>query len=154
MLNLFVLVCSWFISAKANEYLDAVSSARLKFNQDFSKGIPASIYNISIPRKQIIDNLSNYRKYCPVAWNEEQILAKFEEDLRYTVEYKGRYYHMSSRRAFRKFVNNPNDYINGHELPDKLPFRLLPEDNGRIMDEHCMLRGCCAVTLRNSIAKG
>jgi len=144
----------WYASAKANEYLDAVARARAQFHVDFSAGRPACIYNIAIPRNRIIKNYSPYQDLCPVAWNDQHLLQKFEEDNRYTVEYKQRYYTLSSRKAFRKFNENPEIYSTGEPLPASLPMRVLFEDYHSITKEHCSLRGYCPVTLRNSIAGG
>jgi hypothetical protein len=89
-----------------------------------------------------------------VAWNEDQKLLRYEEDRRYTVEYKQKYFKMSTRKALRKFIANPEVYVQGYELPEVLPFRVQLVDNARITHEHCKLQGNCPVTIRNSIAQG
>jgi adenylate/nucleoside-diphosphate kinase len=156
--NLYVIdgtKSKWFVVQAARDQLQLVSDARANFYRASREGKPSSVRYITLPRSKINDCLGRFKSYCPVAWAEEKVLARFQEDQRYTVEYQHEFYQMSSRKNYLKFLKNPQLYLaERNSFPKDLPRRLLTEDNERVEAQHCQLSAYCPVTIRNSIARG
>ena len=108
-----------------------------------------------ITPSEFVDRLGDYQEYCPVSLqlNGELVDCSSDASLKHAVEYKCKYYKMSSQGKVEQFLANPDKFVG--ELAKKLPpNELLPkirsaDDVKKMFPRQIELKGFCPVTYIN-----
>ena len=92
-------------------------------------------------------------EYCPVslALNDELVDCSQELSLKYSAEYKEKYYKMASQEYFVEFLRSPDSYVHPNALrtlppPELLPQRISQSEVRAMFPKSYEARGFCPVT--------
>eukprot|EP00731_Ephydatia_muelleri_P001087 Em0001g1087a len=113
----------------------------------------ASISGLCITPAEFKSRLGEYQEYCPVslALKDELVNCSQEPSLKFSAEYKGKYYKMATEEYFIEFLSNPDKYIHPNApriLPpaELLPQRISQSDVRAMFPKSFEVRGFCPVT--------
>lgn len=117
------------------------------------KGKAASIFGLCITPTEFKSRLGEYLAYCPVslALKDELVDCSQEPSLKFSAEYKGKYYKMATQELFEEFLRNPDKYIHSNAprtlpSPELLPQRISQSDVRAMFPKSFEARGFCPVT--------
>ena len=148
---------TWACVATTRAHLNRARAAMANYVANIQAGKPARIHYIPVTEGHLENNYDTYANYCPVAFADEGLLEEGTDDREFAVEYKKRYYRISSMYRLRKFMRFPDAYAskqNAKALPKDLPFRVSKEDSHRISEVNCEMQGRCPVVFFESRKKG
>ena len=105
-----------------------------------------------ITPSEFTQRLGDYQEYCPVSLqlDGELVNCSSEASLKYAVEYKCKYYKMSSREKMEQFLADPEQFV-GKQAIKLPPSELLPkirsaDDVKKMFPRQIELKGFCPVT--------
>ena len=96
--------------------------------------------------------LGEFSDYSPVQWIlDEELIRNTENPLQYAVEYKGRYYVMSSKDEMDIFLQDPEKFVSSCALKpfpsgDLLPKQISFTDVKAMFPKQFEIQGYCPVT--------
>ncbi|KAJ1557287.1 adenylate kinase, partial [Nowakowskiella sp. JEL0078] len=111
-----------------------------------SKGMAAPIHDIGLLISHVQSCIGKFGDYCPVRYIDHEELWKSPTDTRFTAEFEGLFYRMSNEENLQIFLQNPNHFVNGQDMPKKLPCHLVTADLKALFPKQLQLQGYCPVT--------
>eukprot|EP00731_Ephydatia_muelleri_P001091 Em0001g1091a len=128
-----------FTAVQIQQYIDRIR-----------KDKAASISGLCITPAEFKSRLGEYQEYCPVSLALKDELVNCPS-LKFSAEYKGKYYKMATEEYFIEFLSNPDKYIHPNApriLPpaELLPQRISQSDVRAMFPKSFEVRGFCPVT--------
>lgn len=100
---------------------------------------------VGIYAPDLAKNASVFGRYCPVALIDKGELIQSHPGIKYSAEYRCKYYNMENQSALQSFLDSPETYTAKSELPS-IP-RIVPEEELQTAMDNLELKGYCPVTL-------
>ncbi|KAJ3245876.1 adenylate kinase [Chytriomyces hyalinus] len=135
----------WYVKNELVRYLEGATKRRQNYTDLKSKGMAAPVHDIGINIPMIEEHLSKFGQYCPVKMLDNGELAFAPRGTDYTAEFDGQFFKMSEKEYLALFLQNPEKYAFGPELPESLPER--KSASALVFPKHLELQGYCPVTL-------
>ena len=111
----------------------------------------ASIYGLCVTPSECASRLGEFSHYCPVslAPRYELIDCSEESTLKYTAEYRARYYKMAGQRELDLFLESAEKFVAPtapNRLPENLPRCVSKGEVKQMFPKELAFRGYCPVT--------
>ena len=116
-----------------------------------SSGDAASIFGLCVSPDECKNRLGEFSHYCPVslATKHELVDCSYETTMKYTAEYRARYYKMAGQKELEMFLAEAHKYVSPsapHILPDSLPRYVTKAEVKQLFPKELAFRGYCPVT--------
>ncbi|KAI8610211.1 hypothetical protein BC830DRAFT_766968 [Chytriomyces sp. MP71] len=135
----------WYVKNELVRYLEGATMRRQNYTDLKTRGMAAPVHGIGISIPYIQEHLSKFGEYCPVQLLDKCALTMGPFDTSFTAEYDGMFYKMLEREDLQVFLQNPQKYVFGPDLPDSLPKRV--NRSALVFPRQLELQGYCPVTL-------
>lgn len=114
-------------------------------------GEAASIFGLCVSPDECNNRLGEFSHYCPVrlATKHELVDCSYETTMKYTAEYRARYYKLAGQKELDMFLAEAHNYVSPtapHMLPDSLPRYITKAEVKQMFPKELAFRGYCPVT--------
>ncbi|KAJ3094596.1 adenylate kinase [Phlyctochytrium planicorne] len=113
----------WSLKTALKSFLEGGTTRRQNYVDLRTKGRAAPVGNIGLSLSHLSRQMGKFGDYCPVNLLDRGELVKGPMDTTFTAEYQNRYYRMADAEALNAFLESPEKYILGPDLPESLPER-------------------------------
>ncbi|KAJ3138794.1 adenylate kinase [Physocladia obscura] len=158
----------WYLKNEVRQHLETGVTRQQNYKDLKRKGLAAPIFDIGLGIQEIQNHLSKFGDYCPVSLFDKGELSKGLTGTNFTAEFnvtafifiiyigspfrislslewQGQFYKMASKDELQVFLETPEKYAYGPDLPEFLPQRV--STSILVFPRQIELQGYCPVTL-------
>lgn len=135
----------WWVKDSAVSSINAVFTSKRNYSIALIKNIPVRIKNLPITRYEIGKRFGKFKRYDPVVLKYKGELNEVKND-EFLVEYRTKLYAFKGPDTMKIFMQNPESIIQGKNLPDYLPRKLVLAECGDIYESRIELESNCVVS--------
>ncbi|KAJ3357640.1 adenylate kinase [Entophlyctis luteolus] len=135
----------WFLKEEITKHIEERTKKRQNYQTLKTNGQAAPVMDVGLSQEEVKKKWSKFRNYCPVSLLDKGELVRLDSKIFFTAEFQGLFFNMRGEEELSVFLNSPEKYAYGPDLPDPLPTRASSKD--LVFPRQLELQGYCPVSL-------
>jgi len=141
----------WWLNDRCAQLMNEQLTTAQHYLEKRTVGEAASIFGLCVSPDECNNRLGEFSHYCPVrlATKHELVDCSYETTMKYTAEYRARYYKLAGQKELDMFLAEAHNYVSPtapHMLPDSLPRYITKAEVKQMFPKELAFRGYCPVT--------